>query len=254
MARIAVITGGTSGLGKRVIERLLDDDWHVWSLSRSEKRLEEQQAALNAGDRLRYAPCDVGDHESVSNVFALIRSQTNQIDALICSAGINIQGSLEDMTPQQANDLIGTNLLGPWLCVREALPLLRENADVSNPKRVVIIGSIGGMRPKVGAGIYSATKAAAHILSQVFAVELASSGIVVNVVAPGSTNTPMLAEAQQAVGNSAYRPSGASPLGRIAEPDDIVDVVQFFLSDAAKFVNGAILPVDGGTRAAYMKT
>jgi 3-oxoacyl-[acyl-carrier protein] reductase len=252
--RIAVVTGGTSGIGKRTIERLLGDGWVVWSLARSQQRLREQEALLGAGDRYRYAVCDVADPEDVSKAFKVIGSQTEQIDALICSAGVNIQGSLEEMTPEQANTLVGANFLGPWLCVREALPLLRKNADVSNPKRVLFIGSIGGIRPKVGAGLYSATKAAAHILAQILAVELAPSGIVVNVVAPGSTNTPMLESANSAGANSAYKPSGASPLGRIAEPDDVVDVIQFFLSSAAKFVNGTLLPVDGGTRAAYVKT
>lgn len=255
MTKIAVVTGGTSGIGMRTIERLLGDGWTVWSLGRSEVSLEAQGETLGAGVRFNYAVCDVADPHSVERAFSKIRESTSTIDALICSAGVNIAGSLEEMTPQQADVLIGVNLKGPWLCVREALPLLRKGATTLDPARVVILGSIGGMRPKAGAGFYSATKAAVHILTGILAVELAPSGVIVNAVAPGTTRTPMIEAAQRnASASSGFKLSGASPLGRIGETDDVVDVIEFFLSDASKYVNGAVLPVDGGTRAAFVRS
>jgi NAD(P)-dependent dehydrogenase (short-subunit alcohol dehydrogenase family) len=251
MKKTAVVTGGTSGIGKRTVERLIEGGWTVWSLGRSEKTLLEQQAALNAGDRYHYSVCDVADPNSVVQAFNQIKATTDSIYTLILSAGANISGSLEEMTPDEANLLIGVNFTGPWLCVREALPLLRKDASQADPARVIILGSIGGMRPKVGAGMYSATKAAVHVLMGILAVELAPSGITVNSVAPGTTRTPMIEAIQKAAKTGL---SGASPLGRIGETDDVVDVIEFFLSDAAKYVNGALLPVDGGTRAAYVKS
>jgi NAD(P)-dependent dehydrogenase (short-subunit alcohol dehydrogenase family) len=255
MSKIAVVTGGTSGIGKRTVERLIESGWTVWSLSRSEQALKEQEAELNAGGNYGFAVCDVGDPASVQRAFDRIRMRTDSIDALICSAGANISASLEDMTPEQADLLIGVNFKGPWLCVKEALPLLRKNTSQDDPARVLIIGSIGGMRPKAGAGMYSATKAAVHVLTGILAVELAASGVTVNSVAPGTTRTPMI-EASRKAAEAGKSPffglSGASPLGRIGEADDVVDVIEFFLSDAARYVNGAILPVDGGTRAAYV--
>ena len=88
----------------------------------------------------------------------------------------------------------------------------------------------------------------------IMAVEMGPSGVLVNAVAPGTIATPMAAAAAASNSSSAFKPSGVSPLGRIGEPDDVADVILFFLSDAAKYVNGTVLPVDGGTRAAFIKT
>lgn len=101
--------------------------------------------------------------------------------------------------------------------------------------------------------MYSATKAALHTLTGVLAVELAKDGITVNAVAPGTTDTPMAQQAAENAGSSGFQLSGTSPLGRIADTDDIVDAIEFFLGSSAKYVNGTVLPVDGGTRAAYSR-
>ncbi|KRB49107.1 hypothetical protein ASE04_18140 [Rhizobium sp. Root708] len=255
MKKIAVVTGGTSGIGRRTVERLLNEGWSVWSLGRSEQLLQQQRDDYQHTGGFRYALCDVADAASVASAFAEIARSVEGIDALVCSAGINITGSMEEMTPEDADRLIGVNVKGPWLCSRAALPLLRKRATPSNPARIVILGSIGGMRPKAGAGVYSATKAAVHVLAGVMAVEFAPSGVTVNAVAPGTTRTPMIETAQKnASATSGFKLSGASPLGRIGEVDDVVDVIDFFLSDASKYVNGAVLPVDGGTRAAFVKS
>jgi NAD(P)-dependent dehydrogenase (short-subunit alcohol dehydrogenase family) len=255
MNKVAVVTGGTSGIGERTVERLLGEGWTVWSLGRSKQKLDEQAARLAADGALHTQLCDVADPASIAAAFEAIGAVTDSIDALILSAGANIAGSMEEMTPEQADLLIGVNMTGPWLCTRAALALLRRNASTDDPARVIVLGSIGGMRPKAGAGMYSATKAAVHVLTGIMAVELAPSGITVNSVAPGTTQTPMIEEMQKmASGKSGFGLSGASPLGRIGTTDDVVDVIGFFLSDAAKYVNGALLPVDGGTRAAFVKS
>lgn len=253
MHKTAVVTGGASGIGQRTVERLLGQNWTVWSLDVSEKALAKQAATIDAAGRFFHHHCDVSKADSVKAAFKAIHSTTEKIDALICSAGVVRVGALEQQTPEEAELMIGVNMLGPWLTVREATPLLRKDSSTDDPARVVIVGSISGIRPKVGAGFYGATKAAVHVLTGIFAVELAPSGIVVNAVAPGTVATPMIEALGNAGGGSGYKPSGESPLGRIAQPDDITDVILFFLSDAAKYVNGTVLPVDGGTRAAFVK-
>src|SRR5690606_6934175 len=119
------------------------------------------------------------------------------------------------------------------------------------PSRIILLGSVSGIRPKVGSGFYAATKAALHALTGVLAVELAQDNILVNAVAPGTVNTSMIRAAQSAATGSGYKPSGTSPLGRIAEPEDVTAVILFFLSDTSRYVTGTVLPVDGGTRAAF---
>jgi len=191
--------------------------------------------------------------QSVQAAFAEIATSTRKLDALICSAGVIRIASLAQQTPEDVDRMLNVNIKGVWSTVRAAIPLLQVDASPERPSRVVIVGSIGGIRPKVGSGFYAATKAAIHVLTGIFAAELAPSGVIVNAVAPGTVNTPMVAALAGVDPSSGYKPSGDSPLGRVAEPDDIADVILFYLGDAAKFVNGAILPVDGGTRAAFVK-
>lgn len=253
MGKVAVVTGAASGIGQRTVETLLAQQWHVWALDVSADRLRQHAIALDAGDRYRYRTCDVSDEASVHAAFDAILSVTPAIDALICSAGVVRPGPLVEHRPDELDLMFRVNVKGSWLCVRDALPGLTRRASVSAPSRVVFVGSVAGMSPKVGSGFYGATKASLHVLSGVFAVELAPRGITFNVVAPGTVDTPMLEQVLGASATSGYRPYGTSPLGRIAQPDDVVGAILYFLSDAAQYVNGAILPVDGGTRAALGK-
>lgn len=253
IGKLAVVTGAASGIGRCTVAQLLAQGWHVWGLDLSADGLREQAQAFGAGDRFRHAVCDVSDPASVDEAFAAILRDGVRIDALICSAGVIRPGPLADHAPDALQLMFGVNVMGPWLCVRAALPGLRRGASVADPSRVVFVGSVAGMSPKAGSGFYGATKAALHVMSGVFAVELAPGGVTFNVVAPGTVETPMLGQVLGATAASGYRPYGASPLGRIAQPDDVAGAILYFVSDAARYVNGAVLPVDGGTRAAIGK-
>jgi 3-oxoacyl-[acyl-carrier protein] reductase len=248
--KVAVVTGGASGIGRCVAEKLLAEGWQVWALDLSQERLARMAQELGAGGRLRTLPCDVADPASVQQAFASVRGETPGIDALVCSAGVVRAGPLAAHAPEDLDFMMAVNIKGTWLCVREALPALQHGASVEDPARVVFLGSVTGMMPKAGSGFYGATKSAVHALASVFAVELASSGITVNAVAPGSVDTPMREQVLAASNVSGYKTYGTSPMGRIARTDDVAGAVLYLLSDAARFVNGAILPVDGGSRAA----
>lgn len=250
MDKIAVVTGASNGIGRATVEALLADGWRVWGFD-----LETQPALPNGNsDLYSHEICDIADPESIKRAFGAVATQTNSIGALICNAGVTIVGDLADIKIEEVDLMYKVNLRGPWLTIREAIPLLERNASPADPARVVVTGSIGGLRPKVGNGFYSASKQAVHTIVQIFAVELASKGIIVNAVAPGTTDTRMPREsaAKASKDGSKFQVSGLSPLGRIGKPQEIADAILFFLSERAKYINGAILPVDGGTRAAYI--
>ena len=115
-----------------------------------------------------------------------------------------------------------------------------------------MLSSVAALRPKIVSGAYAASKAAVSQLCRVMAAEWAPSGVLVNALAPGTVDTPMVAAVADIRASKGYRPSGVSPVGRIAQPDDVVDVMMFLLSDAARYVTGTTIPVDGGTQAAFI--
>jgi len=148
--------------------------------------------------------------------------------------------------------VMNINTRGTFLTAQQALPLLREGATPDNPSRVILLSSLAALRPKVVSGAYAASKAAVTQLCRVMAAEWAPSGVLVNALAPGTVDTPMVAVLADPGTSKGYRPSGVSPVGRIAQPEDIVDVMMFLLSDGARYVAGTTIPVDGGTGAAFI--
>lgn len=245
---VAVITGGASGIGLDTSRTLALNGWEVWCLDRNLPASTQDNAADPA--HARFLECDVSDAQSVRGAFDTIRQHTDRVTALIQSAGVLRTGRLMDHAPEQVDEMLQVNLKAPWMVIREAHSLLKREAEAS-PSRIILLGSVSGIRPKVGSGFYAATKAALHALTGVLAVELAQDNILVNAVAPGTVNTSMIRAAQSAATGSGYKPSGTSPLGRIAEPEDVTAVILFFLSDTSRYVTGTVLPVDGGTRAAF---
>jgi NAD(P)-dependent dehydrogenase (short-subunit alcohol dehydrogenase family) len=246
---IAAITGAASGIGEAACRRLLQAGWTVFGLDMAERRLDAVRDSL-AEFQTRFRPvvCDVSDAGSVAAGFAGI----DNLNALVCCAGVLRTSLLEDMSIEDFDLVLNTNLRGTFLCAQQALPALRRAATVANPARVVLLSSVAALRPKIVSGAYAASKAAVSQLCRVMAAEWAPSGVLVNALAPGTVDTPMVRAVSNPAASKGYRPSGVSPVGRIAQPDDIVDVMMFLLSDAARYVTGTTIPVDGGTQAAFI--
>lgn len=249
-----IITGAASGIGREATSRLLKAGWKVFALDLADEGL----AALSSenrecGDRLVTKKCDVADPQSVASAFADVLGSTDKLDALLCSAGILRIGPVATMSVEDFDALFDVNTRGPWLCMRAAFPALQRAASPEHPARVVMISSISAIRPKVGSGAYAASKAALSHLTRVLAAECASDQVLVNAIAPGTVNTPFIkGAATGAAAQGSFKLSGAAPLGRVSDPADIVAVVEFLLSDGARFITGVTLPVDGGTSAAFI--
>lgn len=248
MARTIIVTGAASGIGRATAQHLLESGDTVIALDR---HFGAESGALQAKfpRQYRQIACDVSRPESVEAAFSDVRAITTSLDALIVCAGILRGGPVVDTSIEDFTALFETNTRGAWLCARQAVPLLRNSAGPGSPARIVFVASIAAVRPKAGAGVYAATKAALYQLARVMAVELAPENILVNVVSPGTTDTPMI---QAPVAGKGFKLSGASLLGRIATPDDVVPVIAFLLSDAAAYLAGTNICVDGGTSAAFV--
>lgn len=247
--KIAVITGAGSGIGRDCALHLLAEGWRVFALDRSPQAIDDAGFEPSAAERFTPIVCDVSDARQVSDAFALIGKETAGIDALVCSAGILRPGLLAELDEADFDALFAVNTKGSWLCAKAAVPLLEHRAAPNEPARVVFVGSVSALRPKVNGGAYAASKVAISYLGRVMAAELASKHILVNVVAPATVVTPMT-EALR--GKPGYVLSGASPLGRVATPKDVTGVIGFLLSAGANYISGAVIPVDGAISAAFM--
>jgi NAD(P)-dependent dehydrogenase (short-subunit alcohol dehydrogenase family) len=253
MTAIAAITGAASGIGLATARKLLGEGWTVFALDISEQQLAAAREALSDhADRLITLACDVTSPAKVETAFAQIGARHDNINALICCAGVLRLGALETMAVEEFDLVFSVNTRGPWLCARAALPLLRPAAAAGEPARIVLLSSIAALRPKIGGGAYAASKAALSQLTRVLAVECAADGVLVNAIAPGTVDTPMIQGIGDPARSGRYRPSGASPLGRVASADDVASVVWFLLGDDARYITGTTIPVDGGTIAAFV--
>lgn len=253
MGKTAAITGAASGIGQAAARRLLEAGWTVFGLDLAQDRLDAVGREFGAfQDRFKPVVCNVADAARVVAAFAEIGFVTPSLNALVCCAGVLRTGLMEAMTVEDFDLVLGVNTRGTWLCAKEALPLLRKGATAEDPSRVVLLSSVAALRPKIVSGAYAASKAAVSQLCRVMAAEWAPSGVLVNALAPGTVDTPMVQAMANPTESKGYRPSGVSPVGRIAVADDVVDVMMFLLSDGARYVTGTTIPVDGGTQAAFI--
>jgi NAD(P)-dependent dehydrogenase (short-subunit alcohol dehydrogenase family) len=253
MTKTAAITGAASGIGQAACRRLLDTGWTVFGLDNARGRLDAVANDFSTyQDRFRPVLCDVADAARVTAAFQEIATVSPVLNALVTCAGVLRTSLMEDMPVEDFDLVLIVNTRGTFLCAQKALPLLRAGATADNPSRVVLLSSVAALRPKIVSGAYAASKAAVSQLCRVMAAEWAPSGVLVNALAPGTVDTPMVAAVADPSASKGYRPSGVSPVGRIAQPDDVVDVMMFLLSDGARYVTGTTIPVDGGTQAAFI--
>jgi NAD(P)-dependent dehydrogenase (short-subunit alcohol dehydrogenase family) len=253
MTQMAVITGAASGIGRATVKRLLGDGWKIVALDQSEEGLARLVAEIAApAGQLLTRFCDVTSETSVAQAFAYIETLSDRLHGLVLSAGVLKIGRMDTMSTADFDQVFGVNVRGLWLCARQAMPLLKAAAGAGERARVVNLASIAGIRHKINSGAYAATKSAVIALTKVMAVESAEHGILVNAVAPATVDTPMVAAHMNPGSNSGYKTSGTSPLGRIAKPEDIADVIHFLLGDSSAYVTGTVIPIDGGTSAAFV--
>jgi NAD(P)-dependent dehydrogenase (short-subunit alcohol dehydrogenase family) len=253
MSNVVAVTGAASGIGRGSALRLARDGWTVIAIDRAADGLDALKRDCDAAaSRIRTVTADVASADGISAAFADIAAREGVLNGLVASAGVLRTGPLSTMPVEDFDDVFAVNVRGLWLTAKHAMPLLEVAGRNGDLARAVFLASIAGFRHKVESGAYAATKAAVIALTKVWAVEAAAAGVLINAVAPATVDTPMVRPFMTAGANTRYKTSGTSPLGRIAEPDDVASVIAFLLSPESRYVTGAVIPVDGGTSAAFV--
>jgi 3-oxoacyl-[acyl-carrier protein] reductase len=234
--RVALVTGGASGIGLACVKRLKKAGASVVVADRDEKGIARLRRTLPATDL--YA-VNVAEPATVRHMVEDVVHHHGRLDLIVCCAGICRDAVLWKMDDAQWRDVIDVNLTGPANVLRAAAGQLR----IQKGGRVVLVSSINGQRGKFGQANYSAAKAGLVGLARTAARELGSAGVTVNIVAPGFTETPMTAGLTAEMKEFAL---AATLLGRLGRPEDVAGAVMFFLGDDAAHVTGQLLAVDGG--------
>jgi 3-oxoacyl-[acyl-carrier protein] reductase len=242
---VAIVTGGASGIGWAIAERLLDAEWDVSVIDSGTETL--SALPLRERPRLRAHRADVRDADAVEEVVREVVSTRGRLDLLVNNAGISAPAPIVDMTEAQWRQVIDVNLTGAFLCLRAAGRVMLEQGSGA----VVNIASVAAERGHVGRSPYCASKAGIMALTRAAAAEWGPQGIRVNAIAPGYIDTPMYQGlvAEGRIDETAV--VSTIPMGHLGTGADVAAAVEWIGSSEARYVTGPTLFVDGGFLVDY---
>lgn len=238
--KIALVTGGTSGIGLATAKELMAQGAKVYITGRRQAELDNAVASL--GGQVTGIRADASRLADLDTVYARIAEQAGRLDVLFANAGGGDMLPLGAITEEHFDRIFATNVRGVLFTVQKALPLLVAGSSV------ILTGSTVSVKGTANFSVYSASKAAVRNFARSWVLDLQGRGIRVNVVSPGPIKTPGLGELVPEDQRQGLFDALAStvPLGRIGEPEEVAKVVAFLASDAASFINATELFVDGG--------
>ena len=244
--KVAVVTGGTRGIGLMIARGLLERGASVALTSRKAEAVDAAVAELSELGDVWGIPADLATEAGITAFAAAVAERHDRVDVLVNNAGATWGAPIDEFPSSGWEKILGTNVHAVFALTQALLPQLRAAASPEDPARVINIGSVDGLRvPPMENYSYSASKAAVHMLTRHLAKRLASEHITVNAIAPGPFESKMTAfmlndpAAREAV-------AGTVPLGRIGQPDDVVGLTTFLASRAGSYVTGTVIPLDGG--------
>lgn len=239
-ARIAVVIGGSRGIGAAIAERLAATATVLLSYSGDAAGAEAAVERIAAGGgRASAVRADVRDRAAIEALFEAVRAQHGRIDILVNNAGISGAGPLIDLGWDAIGEVLDVNLRGTLYCIARAAPLFPASGGA-----IINLGSALAQQPVPGQALYAASKAGIEAVTRVAAQELGPRGIRVNAIAPGPVDTVLLGADEATKGFLASR----AALGRIAVPGDIAAIAAFLASDEARWITGQVIGADGGLR------
>ncbi|MGZ8553291.1 MAG: SDR family NAD(P)-dependent oxidoreductase [Chitinophagaceae bacterium] len=243
--RVAIVTGGGSGIGFAIAEKFIADGIQTIIIGRDEKRLNCAKEKL--GDLCYPMQCDVSNLKSLPGLIKDIIAKFGQVDILVNNAGINMKKDFTEVTDEEFQGIITTNLCSVFAISREVVKYMMAKKTGS----IINISSMAAQYglPRVIA--YSASKTAIDGMTRAMAVELSPSGIRVNAIAPGFIVTAMTDTALNADPERKAKVFGRTPMGHMGQPADIADAALFLAGSSAKYITGVVLPVDGGNSIGF---
>jgi NAD(P)-dependent dehydrogenase (short-subunit alcohol dehydrogenase family) len=240
--KVALITGGSSGLGLATAKRLAREGAIVYVTGRRQAELDA--AVVEIGHGAKAIRGDIAVPADLDHVFATIGSAEGRLDILFANAGGGSFAPLGSITEEQFDKYFGINVKGTLFTVQKALPLMSAGAAI------VINGSMVSIKGAPAFGVYAATKAALRSFTRTWASDLKGRDIRVNIVAPGTVVTPAyeseLGLSDEQIAQFSAQAAGITPLGRTGKADEVAKAVSFLASDDASYITGVELFVDGG--------
>ena len=242
--KIALVTGGSRGIGLMIAQGLLAAGAKVYISSRKKDHCDEAARQLSAAGQCVSLPADVSSAAGCTALANSFAQKEDKLNILVNNAGAAWGETLAKYPESGWDKVMATNVKSTFFLTKELLPLLEKAASVADPARVINIGSIDGIKaPFYEVYAYPASKAAVHHLTRDFAVKFAGKNITVNAVAPGPFESQMT---EWMLGQYRSRIEKVCPMRRIGAPADMAGIAVYLASRAGSYVNGAVIPVDGG--------
>src|ERR1035437_5560325 len=239
--KIAVITGGNSGIGLATAKRFVSEGAYVFITGRRQDELDRAIASLGSG--VTGVQGDISKLDDLDRLFATVQAEKERIDVLFANAGIGGRNPLGSITEEQFDKCFSVNVKGTLFTVQKALPLMRAGGSI------ILTGSTTGTIGTPDFSVYSATKAAIRNFARSWTLDLKGKGIRINVLSPGPTATPGLLNGLARTGMQEALVAGLVsqiPLDRMGDPDEVAAVALFLASDDSSFMTGSEVFVDGG--------
>jgi len=241
MKKVAVVTGGSKGIGLAIISKFIANNYTVYNLD------------ITPGELGHYIACDVSDGNSVSQAFIEILAQQSRIDTLICNAGIHHSATIEQTTDADLDRVFAINVKGAVSAIQAVLPTMKANRCGA----IVIVASDQAIIAKNNSFAYNLTKHALASIAKTTALDYASFNIRANALCPGTIETPLYHQAidKYCAASGADKASvhqeeaSLQPLGRLGQPEEVASFAYFLASDDASFITGSLQTIDGGYTA-----
>jgi|TARA_B110000503_G_scaffold27390_2_gene43651 NAD(P)-dependent dehydrogenase (short-subunit alcohol dehydrogenase family) len=242
--KVAIVTGGSRGIGRMIAEGFVENGVRTYITARKADACAETAAELSKKGECIALPADLSIKEGREAFVAEITAREAKIDILVNNAGAAWGAPFEEYPDEGYDKVMDINVKAIFTLTRDLMPLLKQGASQQNPSRVINIGSIDGLRVSTMDNFaYGASKAAVHFLTKNLALRLGPKGVTVNAIAPGAFQSNMMNATLEKFQDKI---ESENPLGRIGSPEDMAGLALYLASNASKYMTGQVIALDGG--------